>query len=167
MQTEILSEPNIGQKPSRSLRVTNEIVIVDEEDFAFVCSLGLSIVRRGDLKHVYINTQPYYKQPLHRILLRVDDPNVTVDHKNRNGLDNRRENLRATNKVGNALNMSVNKNKKSGLPKGVYRKGDKFKAQIKVDGLEFYLGSYKTPDKAEKAYKRANENYWAGKPIRS
>lgn len=166
MQPENLFEPATGAKPNSFILVTSKWTAIDTEDLKFVSTLGLSIVVRDSLEHVYINTQPYYKQPLHRVLLGVTNPEVIVDHKNHNGLDNRRFNLRCTNKVGNALNMKVNKNKRSGLPKGVYKKGDKFKAVITVNGMEFYLGAYSSVEMAEAIYNKANNNYWAGKKIR-
>ena len=166
MNPETLFEPNIGQTASKFIRVTSDWIAIDEEDYDFVRLLGLTIVRRAHLSHVYINTQPYYKQPLHRVLLQVTDPAIIIDHRNRNGLDNRRMNLRKTDKIGNALNMRVNATKKSGLPKGVYKKGTKYKAVITVKQLEFYLGSFSTSEEAESVYKKANENYWNGRPVR-
>ena len=147
-------------------KVLTHTVIVDEEDFKFVSGLGLSIVVRGHLRHVAINTQPYYKQYLHRVLLNVKDPNVIVDHKNNNGLDNRRDNLRRTNKVGNALNMRVNATKKSGLPKGVYKGkpsngAPRYRAIIQIDKINWHLGTFDSIEKAEAAYKKESDKYWS------
>ncbi len=163
---ETLNQPSIGQKLSK-IELIGGTLIIDEADYLFVSRLGLSIVRRGHLEHVYINTQPYYKQALHRVLLKINDPDVIVDHEDRNGLNNSRINLRVTNKVGNALNMRVNINKKSKLPKGVYNERGEYKAQIKVNFLEYYLGHFKTIPEAEAAYNKALDNYWKNKPIRS
>lgn len=144
----------------RVIKVLEEAVLIDEIDYAFVVTLGLSIVRRDDLKHVIINTQPYYKKYLHRILLKVESSVIIVDHKNRNGLDNRRENLRATTKVGNALNMRVNKNKKSGLPKGIYKEGNGYRACIQVNGLYKYLGHFNTILEAQTRYEEEQKKVW-------
>lgn len=145
---------------ARVIKVLEHDVIVDEDDYAFVASLGLAIVKREELRHVAINTQPYYKQYLHRVLLKVTDGNKIVDHINGNGLDNRRCNLRITNKVGNALNMQVNRNKKSGLPKGVYKERDGYRAVIQINCLNKYLGHFSTVEAAEARYKQELENYW-------
>ncbi len=144
----------------RVIQLLSNELIVDEDDYSFVNSLGLSIVTRGHLKHVYINTQPYYKLPLHRVLLNVTDGSIIVDHINRNGLDNRRENLRLTSKSGNAINMRTNINKKSGLPKGVYKERDGYKAQIKYNGINRYLGHFSSVEKAEARYKLEVDKYW-------
>jgi hypothetical protein len=148
-------------------KVLSHTLLVDTEDYEFVKTLGLSIVVRGHLRHVAINTQPYYKQYLHRILLGVTDTNIIVDHKNNNGLDNRRENLRLTNKVGNALNMRVNINKKSGLPKGVYKgktsvEGKlRYRAIIQIDKVNWHLGTFDTIAEADAAYKKESNKYWS------
>lgn len=146
---------------TRIISFSGEEILVDEEDFEFTMSLGLSIVRRdNNLKHVAINTQPYCKQYLHRILLKLTESHKIVDHINGNGLDNRRCNLRVTNKVGNALNMKVNQNKKSGLPKGVYKERDGYKACIQINRLNKYLGHFTTVDQAEARYKAELDKYW-------
>lgn len=43
------------------------------------------------------------------------------------------------------------------LPKGVTMKGNKFKAQIAVDGKMKYLGLFDTPEQASQAYLKAKE----------
>lgn len=148
----------------RVIKVLTYELLIDEQDFNFVSSLGLSIVVRGHLCHVAINTKPYYKQYLHRVLLNVTDSSKIVDHINNNGLDNRRCNLRITTKMGNSLNMRVNHNKKSMLPKGVYKERDGYKAQIKYNHINRYLGHFNTVEAAEAAYKAEVEKFWATQP---
>lgn len=150
---------------SISIKVLEHELLVDETDYEFVSSLGLSIVVREHLRHVCINTQPYYKSYLHRVLLGVTDPNVIVDHIDNNGLNNTRANLRLTNKVGNALNMRVNINKKSGLPKGIYkgkpnRGKPRYRAIIQIDKVNYHLGTYDTVEQAQAAYDKEVKKYW-------
>lgn len=142
------------------IEVQGELVLIDEHLYEFIITLGLSIIRRGDLKHVIINTQPYYKQYLHRVLLNVTESHKIVDHIDGNGLNNRKENLRVTCKVGNALNMRRNINKKSGLPKGVYKERDGYKACIQINGLNRYLGHFTSIESAEARYKTEAEKFW-------
>ena len=147
--------------------VLGNTLLLDPTDYDFCKSLGLSIVVRGHLRHVVINTQPYYKQYLHRVLLGVTDSNAIVDHINNNGLDNRRSNLRVTTKMGNALNMRVNHNKKSGLPKGVYRERGEYKAQIKYNHINRYLGHFKTIEAAEARYLEEVKKFWDSQQLQS
>lgn len=80
------------------------------------------------------------KKYFHRMIL--DDKNIEdkiIDHINRNGLDNRRCNLRFVSRSENALNHPVRKNNKSDYP-GVYIKksssgrSDAWCANIRVNG---------------------------------
>lgn len=72
-----------------------------------------------------------------------------TDHKNRDGLDNRRENLReATDSLNN-----VNRRKMSKHPyKGVFRQTNGRWAARVGSGSEFYLGTFDTIEEAAMAY---------------
>lgn len=150
----------------RIIPVLGNAVLVDEVDYEFVVQQGLTIVSRGHLKHVYINTQPWYKQPLHRVLYYyrqcILTPAQIIDHKNGNGLDNRRTNLRITDKVGNALNMRRNITKTNDLPKGVFttKREGKYRACIKINKLAISLGEYSSIQEAEQSYLEALSDYW-------
>jgi len=81
---------------------------------------------------------------LHRLILNVvDDPDVEVDHINRNTRDNRIENLRIATRSINCYNRDLKKYNTSGKI-GVYKMTgyDKWCAQINHDGMREYLGSY-------------------------
>lgn len=84
-------------------------------------------------------------------------PKYQIDHRDRNELDNGKENLREAN---NALN-SINKTKNSNLPAGVKRKkrGDReyFEAYIRYRFKKMYIGSYDTAYEAGVAYR---DKYW-------
>ena len=128
--------------------------IFDKEDFPLIMANNVAYARRNsDHTHLMFTSGKYAKKYVHRILLGVTDPNVIVDHINGNTLDNRKSNLRLSNKSNNAANMLANRTKESGLPKGVYREREAFKAQIKVRGIDMYLGHYKTIEEAEAVYK--------------
>lgn len=86
-----------------------------------------------------------------------------VDHINRDGLDNRKLNLRKTDFHGNAENKGVYKNNKSGVP-GVYfsknRRGNKkWCAQITRQGKQKLIGAFETFDEAVTARKEAERVY--------
>ncbi len=77
-----------------------------------------------------------------------------VDHRNQNGLDNQRENLRITTKQINELNSSRPVKSLSGFLGVSERtgKGKTFAAKIKFNQTEILLGSFETVEEAAKAY---------------
>lgn len=99
---------------------------------------------------------PHTTQTLHRFLMGVTDPRIQVDHRDRDGLNNQRGNLRV---ATNAQNMA-NRVKKPGCAsafKGVTRKKwgrsqVRWCARITVDGRQRLLGYFKTEGEAAAAY---------------
>lgn len=83
---------------------------------------------------------------------------MVVDHKDRNTMNNRIENLRVVTRSQNAMNAIGKRNKKSNLPKGVYvdwtYKGvTRYRAQICVGGVLIRSGNHVTIEEASSAYK--------------
>jgi hypothetical protein len=91
---------------------------------------------------------------MHRVIAGDNFPHV--DHRNRNGLDNREENLRKCSCSQNGANCGKRKSNTTGF-KGVYAlKGTtKFAASIKFRGKTKSLGRFKTKELAARAYDRA------------
>lgn len=79
------------------------------------------------------------------------------DHINGDGRDNRLRNLRFISRSQNRFNSKLNKNKRIGIPRNVYRSGDSkkrpFTAEITFCGKRFYLGRFETAEEAFAAYK--------------
>lgn len=102
---------------------------------------------------------------MHRIIIKVP-PNLQTDHRNGNGLDNQKSNLRACTQAQNTHNRGARKNVTSRY-KGVYLKYKnnnngrlKWGAHIRKGNARFDLGYYCTEAKAAKAYDaKAKELY--------
>jgi hypothetical protein len=88
---------------------------------------------------------------LERILQRPLLCGEQVDHANRDRLDNRRCNLRLATRPQNNANQTVRAERR-GLPTGVYAHGEKYRAQIKVNGRYVHLGMAATPEEAHAAF---------------
>ena len=91
---------------------------------------------------------------MHHLILPQKD-GLTVDHINRNTLDNRRCNLRYATRSENGANMD-----RGSEFKGVTPHGPGFKAQITIDGSSKVIGTYPTKEEAAKSYDAAAREQW-------
>lgn len=96
------------------------------------------------------------RQAMHRVILGIYDPLILCDHRDRDGLHNRRENLRTATPTQNCQNRTMN-HAKSVRYKGVFfqKERDNFLAKITVNRRQINLGRYDAPEAAARAYDRA------------
>lgn len=80
-----------------------------------------------------------------------------IDHKDHDEWNNRWNNLRTGTPQQNIFNRICKK--KFGLPKGVYKNGNGFKAVIGIGYSRIYLGTFKSPDDAYVAYCEAAKKH--------
>jgi hypothetical protein len=96
------------------------------------------------------------KHFIHRLIAEYFIPNPNnkpyVDHIDNNRSNNRIDNLRWVTTSENNYNMSIKKTNKSGV-KGVYweKKRNKWRADIKKNGVHFTIGRYVNKEDAIKA----------------
>lgn len=90
---------------------------------------------------------------MHRIILNLTDSNVFVDHKNRNGLDNQKENIRTCTNSENQKNMA-HREGCSSIYKGVsfHKRCKKWQSQIIINGKSKHLGYFEIEIEAAKKY---------------
>ncbi|MGH8665349.1 MAG: HNH endonuclease, partial [Burkholderiales bacterium] len=95
---------------------------------------------------------------MHRFILNVSDPEIQVDHRDRNGLDNRRANLRICSRHENMRNARRRADSLTGLKGvGLNNRINRYHARIFADGKPVYLGSFMSAEEAHAAYCRAAE----------
>lgn len=138
--------------------------IIDEADSPVISSCKWQV--RADDKHstAYAMTSTRRADrtlttiAMHLVLWRLWGlpPCEQLDHENRNGLDNRRLNLRPATKAENMSNVGPFRNNSSGF-KGVSWCSDveKWQADITARGSRLVLGRFETPEAAARAYDEA------------
>lgn len=90
-----------------------------------------------------------HREILARKLGRPLSPTEEVDHRDKQGLNNKRSNLRLSNRGQNNTNRKTNR--KGAIPyRGVYRCREHFKASI----INRHIGVYATMEDAARAYDR-------------
>lgn len=89
---------------------------------------------------------------LHRTIM-GEPEGMEVDHRDGNGLNCRRENLRAASVAQNAMNRGAQSNNTSGF-KGVtwHKKRKRWQAQIHLNRKQVFLGYFDDPVAAHGAY---------------
>jgi hypothetical protein len=101
-------------------------------------------------KYAKANTPDGGHHYLHRLILGITDPGVKVDHRDGDGLNCRRSNLR----IASVADNNRNRRSKRGFYKGVHSHRRKWYAIIGYQGKRIYLGLFSTPEAAAIAYNR-------------
>lgn len=141
-----------------------KFALVDDEDYEWLnqwkwnaCSYGKTFyVSRID-KSTGVNKKVY----MHRLILGLTEKVILSDHKDRNGLNNQRDNLRASSRAENAMNMGIRSGGTSGV-KGVCfdKSKGKYMAHITVNYKFKFLGYFTDIESATEARRIAKEMFF-------
>lgn len=129
----------------------NRVTLVDEDDYFWLSTRSLWVNKNGYAtifwggKTAYVHREIMEKHygPLHE---------KQVDHINGNRLDNRKVNLRPTDRQGNTRNVGRHEDKKSSRYKGVFNRGGTYAAIVRTNGIAYNFGSYASEDDAAIVY---------------
>lgn len=130
----------------------NEVTLVDEDVYELFKDTTLYKTPAG---YAAIPLKGF----LHRIILNMKKLHKQVDHKNRNRLDNRRENLRPVPGFYNLANRGKPKSGKTSRYRNVtkIRRTNKFQAMVRYNHRNLYLGNnYETQEEAALAVDKLN-----------
>jgi hypothetical protein len=147
----------------RELPLTQgEFAIVDDEDFHRLSfpKWQLWKNKRGNkyaFRKLWNKTSKRYEsQWLHREILGLTSSDYQVDHKDNNGLNNVRSNLRIATNAQNCANKNKAQNKSSSFKGVSFKKRiNKFESYIRVDGRYISLGYFSNETEAAKSYNAA------------
>jgi hypothetical protein len=129
-----------------------KFTIVDEADAEAILNSGKWQAQRTPRSFYAKRSEGGVTIPMHAQIV----GSKWADHVNRNGLDNRRINLRPATAGQNLANKALTSRNKSGY-KGVSwsREARKWRAQVTVDGWVTHLGWFPDPVEAARAYNQA------------
>ncbi len=96
---------------------------------------------------------------LHRVILKVEDPKVLVDHWNGNPLDCQRKNLRLCNRAQNGRNCRISKNNTHGFKGVQMRPSGRWAAYITYNRRNICLGTFDTKEEAAQKYDEGARKY--------
>ena len=144
----------------------NMYAIVDEDLFPMLNRFSWCAVKKGNTRYamtsIFINGKKTGIQ-MHRMIMGF--PRQMIDHKNRDGLDNRAENLRLSDASSNALNRAI-KPRSHSKYKGVYKISDtSWRAILRVHGKNKHLGYFNTETDAAEAYDSAAMQEWGNRAV--
>jgi HNH endonuclease/AP2 domain len=160
----------MGLRVKRPIRIEGDLAyvpltkgyeaIIDAADVPLVEGVNWTLHTGGRGGKIYA----YRKGPsperrtlrLHRVLLDAAE-GVEVDHRDGDGLNNRRSNLRLATSSQNKCNQKRRKDNTSGFRGVVWDKQAKrWYAYIKLHGKRKLLGRFHSPEEAHEAYKKAS-----------
>lgn len=142
----------------KELKLTKGLVsLVDDEDYEWLSQWKWVAVKGNKTFYASRPGSPIGKRILmHREILGEIPLGLFPDHKDRNGLNNQRNNLRLATRYQNQANRSSFKGSSSKY-KGVcfYKGRNVWQAHIRKNGVLMWLGNYKSEEFAAQVYNKA------------
>lgn len=133
------------------------VAIVDDEDYEFVSQWKWSAKVQKNTVYAFRKYRKDGKQitiSLHRQLM-GNPPGMEVDHIDRDGLNNRRINLRLATHQQNAYNATPQKNRSGYRGVTWYKPYKKWVVVLMKDGKKHHVGYFDNPEDGGRAYDKA------------
>jgi len=147
----------------RLIKLTQEkCAVVSDKDYKTLINYKWFALKSDKMDGYYVAARKLADDSMvymHRQILNAPE-GFEVDHRNGNGLDNRRHNIRVVTRAQNRWNSKRRKDNKSGV-KGVswHSTNKMWVANIKVNKKLHHLGSFESIELAIRARKSAEKRY--------
>ena len=134
-----------------------KFALVDDDDFDELMKYKWHVSRNGyAVRNLPRKLAKSGTTLMHRFIFCATNINKQIDHVNGNKLDNTRSNLRVATNQQNSFNRGRQHNNKSGFKGVCWDDGvRKWRASIRLDGFQNYLGIYDDKESAYSAYMAA------------
>lgn len=140
----------------KKIKLTSQgkFAVIDDDDFERVNNFKWYAYNSDGIYYAGRTLPGNFSISMHRYILNAPSQ-FYVDHKNRDGLDNRKTNIRLCTASQNQANRIVSPKNKTGF-KGVsyHIRDKKWHSRIRLSGELFHLGTFSNPIEAAKMYDR-------------
>lgn len=125
-----------------------KVALVDDEDFEY---LNHWKWQANKSKNTWYAIKSHGGK-MHQLIINI--PNgFEIDHKDRNGLNNQKSNLRIATRAQNNANQILRSDNRSGLKSVCWHKRiKKWQVRLQVNGKRFHLGYFNDKNEAAKIY---------------
>jgi hypothetical protein len=135
--------------------IKGRTVLIDDSDVHLLDDLKWRVVK--NCGHEYVVRRPRDENgkevyvPLHRVILAAP-PGMVVDHRDGNGLNNQRSNLRLATHAENMRNRKTQSNNLSGYKGATQRPDGKWRGAIAYNGRRYMRDGFPSPAAAHAWY---------------
>jgi len=129
--------------------ISEEFFYIDADDYSKIKEFTMSVKRYDKTNYIKINTP--VKITLHKYIMQTEDKEI-VDHIDKDGMNNRKENLRICNKQENSFNHKLSSRNTTGVSGVVEgKRKNSWVSQIMFNGKNIRLGVFNNIEEAIKA----------------